>query len=159
MGEPSGLSPRMRGNHLIGDWPDVRYGSIPAHAGQPFMLYCRPSASWVYPRACGATPVDLDAVEKATGLSPRMRGNRTTRRRSANITGSIPAHAGQPLTAKSLTLLGYICQTAAEGSILAGCLVASGAPVMSRHGRRSAWVAGRGSQGPGRHWRRCRPMS
>ncbi len=51
----TGLSPRMRGNHLIHAPVDQRVGSIPAHAGEP--SNCRPVYNFVgvYPRACGGT--------------------------------------------------------------------------------------------------------
>ena len=39
------------------------------------------------------------------GLSPRMRGNQNGLFRTTNATGSIPAHAGEPLVANLLILL------------------------------------------------------
>ena len=52
---PSGLSPRLRGNHCS---------------------HCKPIAKKkVYPRACGGTKTGYQTVLQDTGLSPRLRGN------------------------------------------------------------------------------------
>ena len=71
-----GLSPRVRGNP-----PDARARSaagrsIPARAGEPAPGICRRSERRVYPRACGGTPTEDNEPCPATGLSPRVRGNR-----------------------------------------------------------------------------------
>ena len=91
-----GLSPRMRGNQLAcaRHHPVVR--SIPAHAGQPDSLNVICPPCWVYPRACGATATRIFTTRSATGLSPRMRGNRGRLSSSGLSARSIPAHAGQP---------------------------------------------------------------
>ena len=70
-----GLSPRMRGNHILADEIDNIAWSIPAHAGQPTSLDSIISPFPVYPRACGATVDGVFAVRADQGLSPRMRGN------------------------------------------------------------------------------------
>ena len=92
-----GLSPRVRGNPLPGVHLRLPARSIPARAGQP---PCRPieaPARRVYPRACGATlGPHVEAMTFDTGLSPRVRGNLSASRAAANISGSIPARAGQP---------------------------------------------------------------
>ena len=91
-----GLSPRTRGNR-----PDMRLhlnevGSIPAHAGQPFSRTGHSFRLKVYPRARGATMhSDMDVI-RATGLSPRTRGNPHHFSPFPSVSGSIPAHAGQP---------------------------------------------------------------
>ena len=91
-----GLSPRMRGNHDVHEKELALVRSIPAHAGQPARAAKVHQARWVYPRACGATFVAAAARSPATGLSPRMRGNRLCPYLPAPIRRSIPAHAGQP---------------------------------------------------------------
>ena len=50
-----GLSPRVRGNHLLhrpGPFPP---GSIPACAGEPQQEAAAPDQMGVYPRVCGGT--------------------------------------------------------------------------------------------------------
>ena len=92
----SGLSPRLRGNLRTARYTSPRHRSIPAPAGEP----CRPGTgatlSGVYPRACGGTRSGYWALCNAAGLSPRLRGNRRLRRRSAPKVRSIPAPAGEP---------------------------------------------------------------
>ena len=75
--KPSGLSPRVRGNRI-----------------QPPGTH---SSGGVYPRACGGT-VSQDVVRQDTcGLSPRVRGNPSPTVTEADMMGSIPARAGEPL--------------------------------------------------------------
>ena len=93
---PSGLSPRMRGNPLLVTVGKGSSRSIPAHAGQPISRVTVVPVSSVYPRACGATSVTDASASPHTGLSPRMRGNLTGRRKCQVTSRSIPAHAGQP---------------------------------------------------------------
>ncbi len=71
-----GLSPRVRGNPLIGNLLRLRDRSIPACAGEP-------------------SP-DPDVEEQGDGLSPRVRGNPVTDRERMAPRGSIPACAGEP---------------------------------------------------------------
>ena len=51
----TGLSPRMRGNHVRAGPRCATAGSIPAHAGEPEAGRMITSSSRVYPRACGGT--------------------------------------------------------------------------------------------------------
>ena len=91
-----GLSPRMRGNPLEIEVLFPAFGSIPAHAGEPFRFRSTWKDCAVYPRACGGTSRhDVHGEEKA-GLSPRMRGNPLSLVRADLDHGSIPAHAGEP---------------------------------------------------------------
>ena len=93
---PVGLSPRMRGNPIIGGCSvDVRR-SIPAHAGEPELEQQACVKVQVYPRACGGTPNVQPHRAKSGGLSPRMRGNQIDIRGHGGPHGSIPAHAGEP---------------------------------------------------------------
>ena len=93
-----GLSPRVRGN-LAGRASDRGLdGSIPASAGEPPVLIQSARGFWVYPRECGGTyamPM-LEARNGNAGLSPRVRGNLRTGRRSNRFVRSIPASAGEP---------------------------------------------------------------
>ena len=72
-------------------------GSIPAHAGEPRPPCLATPPSGVYPRACGGTPAKSVLPWLSRGLSPRMRGNRLRCRCGEVCFGSIPAHAGEPL--------------------------------------------------------------
>ena len=62
---PSGLSPRLRGNHLIQHAAQPLVRSIPAPAGEPYTDTATLALSGVYPRACGGT--------HDTSKSPSMR--------------------------------------------------------------------------------------
>ena len=91
-----GLSPRVRGNRPGHRLRRHRHGSIPARAGEPVVLQPRPDHGWVYPRACGGTPMIRCHPTSVRGLSPRVRGNRPHRPRAQLRQGSIPARAGEP---------------------------------------------------------------
>ena len=56
----------------------------------------------VYPRVCGGTELlaAYDSVED--GLSPRVRGNPRRPAAGIRLPGSIPACAGEPITAPSI---------------------------------------------------------
>ena len=74
-------------------------GSIPACAGEPASVAARRATDRVYPRVCGGTR-DVSAEEHLTqGLSPRVRGNRSITHDLREISGSIPACAGEPAPA------------------------------------------------------------
>ena len=71
-----GLSRRVRGN-LPSAFDDLgRVGSIPACAGEPTRRPGRTASPRVYPRVCGGTDAKANFILPATGLSPRVRGNR-----------------------------------------------------------------------------------
>ena len=91
-----GLSPRVRGNRPAGLCGAVPGGSIPACAGEPVQIRLRRIARQVYPRVCGGTPGSTKLATRLRGLSPRVRGNLTQRRRDSIGPGSIPACAGEP---------------------------------------------------------------
>ena len=89
--------PRVwRGNLYSPSPPCTLVGSIPACAGEPLSNAACALPSEVYPRVCGGTYIGLPSHRRATGLSPRVRGNRTPARRRASSGGSIPACAGEP---------------------------------------------------------------
>ena len=95
-----GLSPRLRGNPLSGIPTQPLQGSIPAPAGEPYLEDRRGSRNQVYPRACGGTITALVPGKVYDGLSPRLRGNRPKHMDFDAIQGSIPAPAGEPLSAR-----------------------------------------------------------
>ena len=99
-----GLSPRVRGNHLIPAGIAQREGSIPACAGEPVTGVSYPGASGVYPRVCGGTPHPHPHRLCVLGLSPRVRGNRVLAVLAVTPERSIPACAGEPLRTR-------ICRT------------------------------------------------
>ena len=93
-----GLSPPTRGNR--GEILEIQstHGSIPAHAGEP-----EPPNRWrrfggVYPRPRGGTDESRKKRSGDEGLSPPTRGNRSPRLCLYRLAGSIPAHAGEPLS-------------------------------------------------------------
>ena len=102
VGGSTGLSPHMRGNldSLDGERPAL--GSIPAHAGEPVRRSGCGSTETVYPRTCGGTKIDKTTRETRQGLSPHMRGNPSAVVLSQAVSGSIPAHAGEPLAGNRL---------------------------------------------------------
>ena len=93
----AGLSPRVRGNRHHRGGGGNHVGSIPACAGEPRAATVPVCARRVYPRVCGGTSGSSTGETMATGLSPRVRGNRCTSRRRCRRAGSIPACAGEPL--------------------------------------------------------------
>ena len=93
-----GLSPRVRGNHDSLSGRCAASGSIPACAGEPYCWECEPGLPEVYPRVCGGTSGCAGAILTRCGLSPRVRGNRPHWYHQRQVTGSIPACAGEPRT-------------------------------------------------------------
>ena len=95
----TGLSPRVRGNHYIGNLRHIGIWSIPACAGEPDVAGVAGNLPTVYPRVCGGTVMDgslslNDAYAK--GLSPRVRGNQLPVAFFRQGIRSIPACAGEP---------------------------------------------------------------
>ncbi len=95
-GTNRGLSPRVRGNLTLHNRVETSDGSIPACAGEPRDKGMASTAVGVYPRVCGGTARRPRYVITASGLSPRVRGNRYTGGRGGGPSGSIPACAGEP---------------------------------------------------------------
>ena len=92
----TGLSPRIRGNRYRQTSSHPPKGSIPAHTGKPLHSESASARPRVYPRAYGETPeIDPD-LRTDSGLSPRIRGNRTSNSCGKMSSGSIPAHTGKP---------------------------------------------------------------
>ncbi len=111
-----GLSPRMRGNRRPGRASRTGPGSIPAHAGEPRPEHRPNGFVRVYPRACGGTSREHHIDSGHQGLSPRMRGNRFHRGFAFRLGGSIPAHAGEPITAADLDSLARVYPRACGGT-------------------------------------------
>ena len=91
-----GLSPRVRGNHLIPALGAGSVWSIPACAGEPPAARRGTHPNPVYPRVCGGTPAGQRLSDMRTGLSPRVRGNQSGRCGLRRRRRSIPACAGEP---------------------------------------------------------------
>ena len=103
-----GLSPRMRGNHVLRRARDAAEGSIPTHAGKPSCGCTERSTARVYPHACGETMVPPSATSRMRGLSPRMRGNQVLDNEASCGEGSIPTHAGKPTGAPNSAEAGRV---------------------------------------------------
>jgi len=98
-----GLSPRVRGSRVEAALKSMGPGSIPARAGEPASACARMCADGVYPRACGgAWGTGLEQQSRG-GLSPRVRGSPHQLRRAERRFGSIPARAGEPMSAGRFT--------------------------------------------------------
>ena len=74
-----GLSPRVRGNHRGTACSQKRAGSIPACAGEPDSAASENPSATVYPRVCGGTNEGYVGLIPQSGLSPRVRGNLSSR--------------------------------------------------------------------------------
>ena len=104
----TGLSPRVRGNHVLAAATSERNRSIPACAGEPKEHWhlCRSKA--VYPRVCGGTEMTDGLFSLDRGLSPRVRGNPVSPPPCVLAARSIPACAGEPFADSILYLCGEV---------------------------------------------------
>ena len=91
-----GLSPRMRGSHVVDSHALGYVGPIPAHAGEPARHRSHQIVIGAYPRACGGACGHGHLRIKTCGLSPRMRGSHADRVAIGHPSRPIPAHAGEP---------------------------------------------------------------
>ena len=91
-----GLSPRVRGSQVIGDWHKLSKWSIPAGAGEPRQHSLWRTIGSVYPRGCGGARGLCQRESRRYGLSPRVRGSPRAVVRNPDTLGSIPACAGEP---------------------------------------------------------------
>ena len=92
----TGLSPRVRGNHIPKRTDLGKVRSIPACTGEPHAALATRLDSEVYPRVYGGTPQNGSKTTSPGGLSPRVRGNRADRQRPGVGQRSIPACTGEP---------------------------------------------------------------
>ena len=93
---PSGLSPRVWGNHRCGACKQRRTRSIPTCVGQPLDGTMCFHPAKVYPHVCGATLLDWARTHRRWGLSPRVWGNHRRKKMRDERTRSIPTCVGQP---------------------------------------------------------------
>ena len=70
-----GLSPHVRGNHVVSQGQQSFDGSIPACTGKPGPAPTTARTSGVYPRMYGETAFATCAYLLQGGLSPHVRGN------------------------------------------------------------------------------------
>ena len=96
-----GLSPPTRGNRANWHCETPNRRSIPAHAGEPAAIVARQDNVEVYPRPRGGTFTLRVWNGYTDGLSPPTRGNRHASMRLYMPPRSIPAHAGEPLSANA----------------------------------------------------------
>ena len=97
-----GPSPRVRGSLVATGLGQRTGGSIPACAGKPREVPDAADLTGVHPRVCGEAPYTAAGNESLNGPSPRVRGSRGRRTRTAVFPGSIPACAGKPSTRVSV---------------------------------------------------------
>ena len=85
-----------RSSHLYATvYPRVCGGTC-----SPGIRQCSQRWQAVYPRVCGGTQNFIGVAALASGLSPRVRGNRVWESASRPGIGSIPACAGEPLSGR-----------------------------------------------------------
>ena len=89
-----GSSPRMRGTRAVRAACGRAGGIIPAYAGNTRWMIPPVRARGDHPRVCGEHCGEHSASFGVLGSSPRMRGTHSRCRRAANVTGIIPAYAG-----------------------------------------------------------------
>ncbi len=97
-GRGLGPSPRTRGSPDKASVITVNEGSIPAHAGEPSKRTRPTRRPAVHPRARGGALRVRILTLVALGPSPRTRGSRYELAALPSSHGSIPAHAGEPMT-------------------------------------------------------------
>ena len=112
-GEPAGrgaateavtVYPRVcGGTHSVASKGGVAFGLSPRVRGEPIIWGRICGLFRVYPRVCGGTPTSDHWPPHERGLSPRVRGNRCWRVTAWVRAGSIPACAGEPLMAITLS--------------------------------------------------------
>ena len=94
-----GLSPPTRGIRACASLRGRAPRSIPAYAGDPTHMDGAGGLGEVYPRLRGGSASGAGAARCLSGLSPPTRGIQCGRLSSDITPRSIPAYAGDPLTA------------------------------------------------------------
>ena len=90
-----GLSPRVRGKHMVADCRCRPGRSIPACAGEARGVSSASANLRVYPRVCGGSRRMCRTKASMNGLSPRVRGKLPRKSLGQRRMGSIPACAGE----------------------------------------------------------------
>ena len=93
----SGLSPRGRGKRCINQLFYIETGSIPAWAGETFILRLVQVRRKVYPRVGGGNSRAPTRPRGLQGLSPRGRGKQARQMLAEGTLRSIPAWAGETI--------------------------------------------------------------
>ena len=96
-----GLSPRVRGNRLFFEGEKIACRSIPACTGEPDWGDRQKSRQQVYPRVYGGTGLEILILDHNQGLSPRVRGNLSSRLSPPLCRRSIPACTGEPFRGRA----------------------------------------------------------
>ena len=102
-GSLAGLSPLVRGNRRAHLPPARGVRTIPARAGEPDELLLRVGERRDYPRSCGGTSSGTSPGRECVGLSPLVRGNRPPSPSRRGSSRTIPARAGEPRRASSIS--------------------------------------------------------
>ena len=90
----AGSSPRVRGTHAVPLPPQFRPGIIPACAGNTDKVFGQKTIGRDHPRVCGEHLARRWALRRLMGSSPRVRGTLCGSLSAPNLTGIIPACAG-----------------------------------------------------------------
>ena len=122
----------MRGNPVKRVKPVDQNGSIPARAGEPVLFVRVVEIGRVYPRACGGTYNDQFHGFTASGLSPRVRGNRSHEVCRQGDAGSIPARAGEPTPIARAARISTVYPRACGGTRITSALRVSGVGLSPR---------------------------
>ena len=138
----NGLSPRVRGNRTVFLALTTTLRSIPRGCGGTLLNPRNARKGQVYPRGCGGTGVLLmgndggmglyprgcggtvgagSHLGPPIGLSPRVRGNLTSRRSVSMMIGSIPAGAGEPYSMGRLGNRARVYPRGCGGTIRQSC--------------------------------------
>ena len=91
----AGASPRARGNRRARMTHPVRFGCIPASAGESQTECIGASPERVHPRERGGITAAAGGTRAGEGASPRARGNRPCLADVHQAEGCIPASAGE----------------------------------------------------------------
>ena len=95
-GVRAGPSPRVRGSPFDGEQPVLPPGPIPACAGEPSRTGVSVQRSRDHPRVCGGANNVFFARSPISGPFPRVRGSPSRILLSGELSGTIPACAGEP---------------------------------------------------------------
>ena len=114
--EVEGPSPRVRGSHWRACRQPTMSGSIPARAGEPPSDTCAPRPIRVHPRACGGADNATSIRRSERGPSPRVRGSRAFDAATRDALRSIPARAGEPLSAAATAFVRAVHPRACGGA-------------------------------------------